>query len=221
MYKNIISGIITGFISSLIFNPIDKIIYISTIKNLKLTDKRLWCDLYNGFSINIISNLITSGIYFFYLDYLTITLNNNFQISIITALSCSIILNPLNLIKFNSWYHNYSYKKSCEIIKKSYGYKGFMIGIIPFIIRDTFFNYIYISLKNDDNINNLIVISGALIIVSPLNLIRNMKYISNNSFKSIIINFNYNQLGISKSIIRTIISFYISQIIYNNIKKIL
>ena len=35
-YSEVISGFITGFTSSIIFNPLDKLIYISTIKNIPI-----------------------------------------------------------------------------------------------------------------------------------------------------------------------------------------
>jgi len=215
---DIASGLTTGIISSVLFNPIDKVIYISTTKNLGLFNREVWSNLYKGSSITIMTRLITSGLYFSYIDYYTSKTNNNAAISLITAISCSIT-NPLQIVKFNSWYNNISSKQSYSIIKKIYGYKGFMIGIIPLIMKDFTFNYIYLSYKKkDEHLNNLIVISGALIAISPLNLIKNKKYASNESLKSIIKNFKVGQLGICCGILRIGLGFYISQYIYDNNK---
>jgi hypothetical protein len=85
------------------------------------------------------------------------------------------------------------------------------------LLRDFIFNYIYLTFKQKDNhINNILTISGALIAVSPINVIKNKKYASNESIKSIIKNFNYNQLGISFSLLRFSLSFYLCQYIYDN-----
>jgi len=219
MDSNFASGLATGILSGFIFNPIDRAIYLTTTKGHKITDVSIWKNAYQGLSLNLSSRLITSGMYFFYLDYFSSTLESKFQVSLITAIGCAVI-NPVHIVKFNSWYHNYSYLDSYRTIKRSFGYKGFMIGTCPLIIRDTLFNYIYVNFKNDSSVNNLLTISGALVAVSPFNLIKNKKYASNESIKSIIANFNVRQLGLSLSIVRNVVSFYATQVIYDNIKKL-
>jgi len=211
----VVSGLSTGIMSAIIFNPIDKAIYLSTTKNNKLFNKENWRDLYKGTSYTIITRLITSGLYFSYIDHYSTISNNKIETALMTSILCSIT-NPLQLIKFNSWYNNCSTKNGAKIIIKKYGYRGLAIGIAPLLLRDFLFNYIYLSFKKKDNhINNVAVICGALIVVSPINLIKNKKYASNESIMSIIKNFKISQLGISYSLMRIGLGFYISQYLYD------
>jgi len=220
MNTEIISGILTGFISTIIFNPIDKAIYISTTKNLGILDKSIWTSPYKG-SLNTLSTrIINSGLYFSYLDYYSKITNNNFQVALMTSLCCSIT-NPIQLIKFNSWYNNISMTDSFKKLYKNNGYKTFTIGLIPLIIRDFTFNYIYISLKKKDkHFTNLLAIFTALTITSPLNLIKNEKYGHNNDIKYIFKNFKFKKLGLKFVYIRMGLGFYINQLIYDLNKKL-
>jgi len=216
--SEITTGLATGILSAIIFNPIDKAIYLSTIKNYKITDKNIWMNLYKNSSISILSKVITSGLYFSYLDYYSSISNSNIQSSFMISSIC-LISNPLQIIKFKSWYYNISIKNTCNLIIINNGYKGFMIGGTSLFLRDLVFNYIYLSLKKKENhLNNLGVVCLGLIIVSPLNLVKNIKYANNNNIKSIIKNFKFSQLGISYSLIRMSLSFYTSQYIYDSIK---
>ena len=215
---DVISGISTGMMSAILFNPIDKAIYVSTTKNISIFNKNAWHNMYKGSSYTIITRLITSGLYFTYIDYYSKKTNSNFEIALVTTLCCSIT-NPLQLVKFNSWYNNISTKSSASMILKTYGYKGFAIGISALLVRDFMFNYIYLSFKEKDNhLNNILTICGGLVVVSPINVIKNKKYASNESIKSIIKNFHYSQLGLSYSLMRISTSFYLSQYLYDNVK---
>jgi Na+/melibiose symporter-like transporter len=218
---DVISGISTGIISAIIFNPLDKAIYVSTTKNISIFNRKAWHNMYSGVSYTICSKLITSGLYFYYIDYYLRQKNSNAEIALMTTLCCSIT-NPIQLVKFNSWYNDISIKTSTNNIIKNHGYKGFCIGISALLVRDFIFNYMYLSFKEKDNhFNNILTISGALIVVSPINVIKNKKYASNESMKSIIKNFTFNQLGISSSLLRFSVSFYFCQYLYDNTKKYL
>ena len=214
---DIIPGLITGILSGIIFNPIDKAIYISSTKDLNIYNKNIWLNIFKGLKLTLLTRIITTGFYFSFIDN-NINKLNNLELSIYSSLLCSLT-NPLQLIKFNSWYNNISYKETYNYIIKKYGYKGLFIGIIPLLSRDIIFNYIYLNnRKKDNHLYNLLVISSAFIISSPINLIKNKKYSSNEDIKSIIKNFKFNQLGISYSLLRISISFYTSQYIYDKTK---
>ena len=215
MNNEFMSGLLTGITSAIIFNPIDKAIYLSTIQNLKITNPYIWKNCFKGSFITISSRMITSGLYFGYLDYFTNNCSNNLQSALLTSVSCSIT-NPLQLVKYHSWFNNLSIHNSFNFIKNNYGYKGFLIGINPLICRDFIFNYLYISnKKKDDDLYNLMVISFSLIVVAPLNFIKNKKYGSNEPLKLIFNNFKLKQLGITQGLFRTTISFYFNQSLYN------
>lgn len=221
MNTEIISGVFTGILSSIIFNPIDKAIYISTTKNITILDKSIWVKPYKGSFNTISTRIINSGLYFSYLDYYSKITNKNSNVALMTAICCSIT-NPIQLIKFNSWYNNRSIKESIEILYKKNGFKAFTIGLPSLIIRDFIFNYIYITFKKKDNhINNILTICTALTITSPFNLIKNEKYGNNSNIKEIYKNFKFNKLGLKYAYIRMGLGFYVNQIIYDLNKKLL
>jgi len=215
---DICSGIITGFMSAIIFNPIDKIIYLSTTKNISIINKSIYYNLFQGCLNTISTRVITSGLYFTIIDNTSQNLST-LQTSLLSASICSMT-NPLQLIKFHSWYNNISTKESYLFIINKYGLRRLMIGTPALFTRDFIFNYIYISNKqNDNHLYNLSVITTSLIITSPFNLIKNRKYANFDDIKTIFKNFNYKQLGISKNIIRSSLYFYFNQFLYNNIKS--
>lgn len=219
MFSNeIISGIYTGIISSIIFHPIDKIIFIYSLKNKSVFD---WKKLYQG-SLNTISTrIITSGLYYSYLDHYSNITNNKYKVALLTSFICSIT-SPIQYIKFNRWYNNLSTIETIKLIYNLNGLIGFTRGAIPLIIRDVIFNSIYLNYKQKNNHTmNLLVITSGIIIASPFNLIKNKQYATNESLKEIIKNFKFSQLGLGMTIIRNCLSFYCGQIIYDNCKKIL
>jgi len=217
--NEIVSGLMTGIISAIIFNPIDKAIYVSTTKNISFFKKEVWFQFYKGTINTIFTRLITSGLYFTFLDSLS-EKYSPLQTAMITSIFCNSLTNPIQLTKFHSWYNNISLNDSFKFIYRTYGIRGLSIGFIPVLLRDICFNYSYLSLKKkDDHLHNISLISISLIAVSPLNLIKNKKYANNESLSSIIKNFKFRQLGISYSVVRTSASFYFSQFLYDFTKK--
>ena len=156
-YSNIISGVLTGFTSSLIFNPIDKIIYISTTKNIPITNKAIYSNLFQGSLNTLITRVITSGLYFSMIDKNS-DKTNPLQLSILSASICSLT-SPLQLIKFNSWYNNILMNESYKMIMNRFGIRGLLIGTPAIFARDIVFNYIYIyRIKNQENIFIILVL---------------------------------------------------------------
>ena len=87
--------------------------------------------------------------------------------------------------------------------------------------RDLIFNSIYLNYKQkDQHLYNLGLISFGITVSSPFNLIKNKRYATCESLKEIIKSFKFSQLGIGVSIGRNCLSFYASQLIYDNCKKI-
>ena len=217
--NEVISGLATGLMTAILFNPIDKAIYVSTTKNISIYNKEVWSKCFKGTLNTTLTRLITSGLYFTFLDKLSIVYSP-FQTAFLTSFACNLLTNPIQLVKFHSWYNNITLKESYNSIYRNYGIRGFGIGFVPILLRDMFFNYSYLSFKKkDDHLHNLSIITLSLICVSPLNLIKNKKYGANESLKDIFKNFKFHQLGISKSVLRTSASFYFSQFLYNFTKE--
>ena len=214
----LIPGLLTGVLSAVIFNPLDKIIFSCCMENKKITDMSVWKNLFKGSLNNIGTRLITSGLYFSVIDHYSNINPNKTEVAMLTAMVSSIT-NPIRLVKYHSWYHNCSSISSIKTIIKSYGFHGLAIGLIPLISRDFVFNYIYLNNKEkDDHLYNIAVVSSALVVSAPLNLIKNKKYSTNENMKSIITNFKFGQLGIGMTVGRSCLSFYVSQMIYNTVK---
>lgn len=219
--NEVISGIFTGILTSLLFNPIDKIIFTCCLGNKSFFDLNTWRNLYQGSLNTVATRIITSGLYFSYLDHYSNVTDNKFNVAVITALVCSIT-SPLQMVKYHQWHIQTSQFETFKIIYFSKGFVGFGRGAIPLILRDIVFNTIYLNYKEKDNhTKNLLVITTGIVASSPLNLVKNKKYATNENLKEIIKNFKFSQLGLGMSITRSCLSFYSGQLIYDNFKKYL
>jgi hypothetical protein len=226
-------SIAVGAIQAFIFNPIDKAIYNSIINNRKLFIFENWKKPFVGASNGIYTRIISGGIYFYLLDYTKKM--DIYQSSFAVSFTTSIILNPLNVVKFNSYSENINSHNSLRSCYKKYGLKFCKIGIESLIIRDFIFNIIYLKYKKDNNslIHNCGIICAASIISSPFHYIRNMKYYNNDSYLNICktfikdiqntnhkLTFAIKQFAIGYGTIRTIASVYIGQVMYSTLKTI-
>jgi hypothetical protein len=217
--NEVIPGLITGVMSAVIFNPIDKIIFALSIQGRTLKTRDTFSNPFKGALNNIGTRLITSGLYFSYIDHYSSVTENKAQVALVTSLLCSIT-NPIQLVKYNSWFHNISSRQSISNIYGTHGVRGFGIGITAFIMRDFIFNYIYLTNKDKNNhLHNICVICGALSISSPFNLIRVKKYATNASIHEIVSKFQFRQLSLGFVIVRSCLSFYSGQVIYDYLKS--
>jgi len=219
--NEVFSGVVSGVLSAIVFNPLDKAIFISTTKNISFFNRQVWSNCYNGTSNAILSRLVSSGLYFSFIDHFSKSFSP-IQTAFTASLLVNVSTNPVNLVKFHSWFNNLSTRESVGFFYKTHGFRGFYIGLPAVFLRDFLFNSSYISFKKkDDHLFNLALISGSLVLVSPLNLVKNLKYGSNQDFRTIIRNFKFRQLGLSQSLIRTSLSFYFSQYMYDISKSFL
>ncbi len=186
-----ISGIFTGILTSLLFNPIDKIIFTCCLGNKSFFDLNIWRNLYQGSLNTVATRIITSGLYFSYLDHYSNVTDNKFNVAVITALVCSIT-SPLQMVKYHQWHIQTSQFETFKMIYISKGFVGFGRGAIPLILRDIVFNTIYLNYKEKDNhTKNLLVITTGIVAASPFNLVKNKKYATNENLKEIIKNFKF------------------------------
>jgi len=219
--NEIMSGFFTGVLTALLFNPVDKLIFTCCLQNKSIYDLNIWKNLYQGSLNTVATRIITSGLYFSYLDHYSSITDNKFNVAVITALACSIT-SPLQMIKYHQWHVQLSQFETIKIIYRTKGILGFGRGAFPLILRDILFNSIYLNYKEKDNhVKNLMVITSGIVVASPLNLIKNKKYATNENIKEIFRNFKFSQLGLGMSITRSCISFYSGQLIYDNFKKYL
>lgn len=228
-------SIAVGITQAFIFNPIDKAIYTSIINNNSILNKKNWIKPFSGAFNGIYIKVITGGVYFYLIDY-TKSLNMNiYQSSIVISTITSLIINPFNVIRFNSFIDNSSSYNSLKKVYQINKLQFLRRGIEAFILRDFIFNLIYINYKKDNSnsIYNCGVICGASILSSPFHYMRNIKYYNNNKSyydisKDFIIeiknnnkkaNFICNKFAIGVGTIRTVCSIYYGQIMYSSLKQ--
>jgi hypothetical protein len=227
-------SLIVGISQAIIFNPIDKAIYTSIITNTSIFNKSNWKKPFSGSTNNIYTRIITSGLYFYLIDYTKHL--DTCQASLMISLTTSLILNPFNVIKYRSYGNNTSTYASLISTYNKYGMKFMKIGLASFIMRDFVFNLVYLNYKksNNDLIYNCGVICTASIISSPFHFIRNMKYNNDESVYSIMKTFTNNfkttdnkaryiirQFGIGHGTLRTIAGVYAGQVMYSSLKEII
>ena len=225
-------GIAVGITQAFIFSPIDKAIYNSIINNSKLFKRENWIKPFAGASNSIYSRIITSGLYFYLIDYTKDM--NVYQSALTVSVTTAFTLNPLNVIRYKSYYNKISTYDSFISIYRKHGLRFCMIGMETLIMRDFIFNVIYISNKKDNNdfFHNCAVICTASIISSPFHYFRNMKYHENekylhitkkfyNNFKSSENKLSYiiRQFAIGHGTVRTVIGLYTGQVMYSTLKQ--
>lgn len=228
-------SLIVGVSQAFIFNPIDKAIYTSIINNNSIFNKNNWTKPFSGATNGIYIKVITGGIYFYMIDYAKSLNMNVYQSSILISTITSLIINPFNVIRYNSFIDNSSSYNSFKKIYEKNKFRFLRTGLEAFILRDFIFNLIYINYKKDNSnlIYNCGVICGASILSSPFHYMRNIKYYNNNKSyydisKDFIIeikknnkkaNFICNKFAIGLGTIRTVCSIYYGQIMYSSLKQ--
>jgi len=229
-YKNIFAGIITGITNTIIFNPYDKALYLQVKNNTKFFDKKNWINPYSGISQSLIHRTISYGLYFpiydFYKKNTTFTNYKIISDSILTGCTTSILINPINVIKYNKW-NNIEIKYNLIYLTK---------GIKYTILRDVIFtlNYNCLNQKYNKNKNIIVdIILGCIstLCVSPINYCRNIVFSSPQKvyFKNIINNIRYdnltniilNKFNIGYGTIRVGLGMSISKLLYENLIDII
>lgn len=225
-YKELLAGLLTGISNTIIFNPYDKALYMQVKNNTTFFNKNNWIQPYTGISQSLIHRTISYGLYFPIYDfYKRNTTFTNYKIildSVLTGCTTSILINPINIIKYNKW-NNISTKYNLFILTK---------GIKYTILRDSIFtlNYNYLNQKYNKNKNILLdIILGCIstLCVSPINYCRNIVFSSQQKIylKNIINNIRYekisdiifNKFNIGYGTIRIGLGISISKFMYENL----
>ena len=227
-------SLITGIIQAIIFNPIDKAIYSSIINNNNILSPTNWYAPFSGATNGIYIKIITGGVYYYLIDFTKHL--NIIQASICISLITASIINPFNVIRFNSYIQNLSTYNSFRSVYTKYNIKFIIIGIEALICRDFIFNIIYLSFKTNNRnlLYNSFIISCACICSSPFQYIKGAKYYNNNNYYNICsqfyinlknndnkINYIIKEFGLGYGTLRSIISVYTGHIMYSYIKQLI
>jgi hypothetical protein len=229
---DLIISIIVGISQAFIFNPVDKAIYNSITTNTALFKQDNWVKPFSGVSNNIYMRMITSGLYFYLIDH---TKNMNvYQSALTVSATTSIVLNPLNIVKYKSYSDKISTYNAVITIYRKHGLKFGLIGLETLLLRNFVFNIVYISNKKESNdlVHNCGVICAASLMSSPFQYFINMKYYENISYIKIASNFIkcvkttnnkigyvFKQFAIGYGTSRTIVGVYTGQLMYSTLKQ--
>ncbi len=111
--KRLFAGFTTGLSQAVMFQPIDRALYLHVINNKPFLHKCNWLSLWQGLSNVMFSKVISYGAYFHMLDFYSdvaknITNKHTSLISgILTGTTTACLLNPFCSVRYNSWKNEY------------------------------------------------------------------------------------------------------------------
>jgi hypothetical protein len=193
----IFSGLGAGLANGILFNPIDRALYLQVKNNNKLFTKINWIDPYRGLSQTMYSKIIGYGIFFSLHDLYKNAGLSELNSSLLTGISTAIITNPITVIKMHNWnsiYNNKYFYRLLQDSKKQFGIKIFARGLYSIILRDSLFSIIFYLNPNDTIINNIIYGTTASVIISPINYVRNTLYFDMRKSKYIVLKETMNNI---------------------------
>jgi hypothetical protein len=186
--KSFLDGIVTGCISTFLFNPIDKALFEMIRDKKSFFDRTLWKNPYNGVGLALYGRIVGYGLYFSFFDLYekrckNLTCHsslNTFIASAATGLTSVALSHPINVIKTFYWNQKTNmsfYQATCEMVQR-YRWKVFMRGIAYTCLRDIFFSATFFMLTQRENtpssfIRETLIIACAAAIASPCNYLRN------------------------------------------------
>lgn len=203
--KKFVSGLSAGIANTIMFNPVDRAIYLMVRDNKSLFDKSVWKNPYCGVRQAFYGRVIGYGIYFTLFDVYreklkmnmfmaslgikehsneTEIVMNTLVASIATGCTTAVLTNPINVIKMFNWNQDTNNKKlvvlGTEMYKK-YGYNVFFKGLECTMLRDSIFSSIFYGLSTKYNkeksiMKDVCFATVGTIAASPINYARNEKY---------------------------------------------
>jgi hypothetical protein len=220
------ASIASGTIQAILFNPIDRALYLRVHHRTSIFNKEIWKNPFQGFT-NVVLYRTISGASYFYLQDKTKQSIEKYKINIchpyiynfivgFTAGSINgMILNQFQIIKYQMWSKNHG--NFISVAKQMYSNAGiqmFFRGIKITIMRDCVFGFIYEILRlshvtkhYDQNVQFLYNMNAAIfasIASSPFNYCRSCIYGTSYLSSSIGINnllrFLYLEIKSKKSI---------------------
>lgn len=180
----LMSGVSTGIISTFIFNPFDKALYLMVRDNKSIFNKEIWKNPYHGVTQALLSRTLGYGVYFSIYDICRENLSmKNVLAGSVTGASMALVCNPINVVKMYNWNSNTSkglIKMALEM-KKKYGMQKFSYGLKYTISRDLIYSNIFYILNDGYNkeksfVKTMGIGCCATALSSPLNYCRNRLY---------------------------------------------
>lgn len=185
--KKFWSGILTGVVSTILFNPYDKALYLMSSEGLSFFNPIIWQKPYQGVSLALYGRIVGYGIYFsfydFYKENLAKTPSGAFLAGTATGLSATMLSHPLNVLKMLNWNrrNDSTLRDVGRKIYETHGLKVIGRALHLTSMRDILFSSAYFSLNQKFNkqnifINEIFIAMLAASLASPLNYARNYSF---------------------------------------------
>lgn len=154
-----LAGLTTGLIQTVLFNPVDRALYLHIHENNKLFTKSNWQNPYQGVTNAVYSRVVAYGFYYTIIDYYkhivngTLKSNNDTVKNTVTGamvgVTTSLMLNPFTVIKYYTWKdkNNILNRVAKELIKTQ-RHKILTHGLNMTITRDIIFSIGYLNIRD-------------------------------------------------------------------------
>jgi len=194
----VVSGTVTGLISTFVFNPVDRALYLHISKRRRLFDPANWRKPMHGVTGSLFQKVISYGYYYSMIDIVGSAVKKNirneyyhpFATGLVVGTTTSILTNPLNVIRYHQWGNDdLTTRKTMLTLKNNYGYGVLTRGLLASINRDSLFTTIYtftlpytrrFSEDNESRFAKFILNAASATVAtlasSPFNYLRNVKY---------------------------------------------
>jgi hypothetical protein len=185
------ASIIVGFVTSVLFHPYDRALYLSMANHRPFLMKENFHNMFHGLRYSIGHRLIGNSCYFM--------LQSHIENKVVIGFTNGVISHVLGTIKMRIWENN----------KVSLRNPRVFTGL-PFTIgRDVVFAVVYENLRSDNPVYNIVVASLASALSSPLN------YLKVNAISEKPRQFHIKNLGIGPGTLRVGLGMAFSQYLFD------
>jgi len=182
--KPILDGLVTGCISTVLFNPMDRALFLMVKDKKPFYEPSLWRSPYQGVGKALYGRIIAYGVYLSFFDlysdfFKERTKHSLLLASLATGLTTVNLSHGFNVIKMYQWSHKTSNGiiKSTKLMAAEYGWRIFFRAYFQTCLRDCIFSTTYFYLSDKLNKEkrfgmNVAIASTATALSSPVNYLR-------------------------------------------------
>lgn len=186
--RKFLNGTVTGVVSTYVFNPFDRALYLAMRDRTRFLDPRNWARPYQGVTTALYSRTLGYGIYFSLYDSLRQNMGlSTLKASVVTGCVIPLANHPINVVKMYNWNRDTSegLVPLAKEMHRKYGPRIFALGLQYTMVRDVAFTTLFYGLTERFNrkksfTRDVVLASTATALSSPLNYFRNSLYFSFN-----------------------------------------
>lgn len=194
----IVVGVSTGLIQTVIFNPVDRALYLHVKDDTSFLARSNWLNPYHGVFNALGNRVIQYGFYYNIVDWYLQLFHSRYPgmgkntsrilTGVATGITTAVMLNPISCVKYHAWGTDLDLRVVSREMYKEAGLNSFARGLGTTAMRDSVFSALYLlgkrfsDKKFTDNksrfVANSLVSCVATVVTAPINYVRNMKYAS-------------------------------------------